>query len=275
MFDKSAIISIRDMAVAELSNTLLEKSCDHQNIVVPNDYKVIGLENYQDAPYRFRGKFSTTLLAEFAAYINACGTIDSGIFVDPEQVLASAVINMGSDTQPMWGDHKAALSLKKLPEFVSVLERNGMALSQQDLVDFCEDQRECIQFIDASRNNLDFSASINAIRRLTISATQNNEFAVGNFNASHSSMDAIEVKAAGAEIPLGFIFNCIPYDGFSARPLLCQFRASTDVKTVTLRYRVGRLDNEINKISQEFKQLLQEKITVNCKFYVGTMRYQD
>jgi uncharacterized protein YfdQ (DUF2303 family) len=275
--EQSGIYAIRDMAAAEQVNATLTELSEFitPSIALPNDYKLINLEQFSHAPARFRCTFNTTLIEEFIAYVNNNGTSASGIFVNPIDATAHAIIDLGDHDKPKWGDHLACLNLKKLPEFAKLLDTQDKKLTQQELIDFAEDWQGNIQFIDEKNIDLDFRASINAIRRLTVNATQNNESTVGNFNASQSSMDAIEVKSAGATPPYGFIFLCQPYESFGTVTLICQLRALTDGKTVTLKYRITALEKTINNLGQEFKELLKKAITVDeVSFYTGTMKYQ-
>ncbi len=273
--DLSAIHSIRDMAVAQQANELLQNFRNIKPVIaLPSDYKTIDLEKFIAKPTRFRGIFNTQLIDEFVSYINKAGSTSTGIFVNPEDASAQAIVDMGDNNNPEWGEHKAILALKKSPEFSRLLELAGKTLSQQDLIDFAEDWTAHIQFISDQDESLDFRASLNAIRRLTVSATQNNESVTGNFNASQSSLDAIEVKAAGAVLPFGFIYTCIPYESFEQVVLFCQLRSLTDGKNVNLKYRITALDMEINNIGLQFKEFLQKSITLEANFYTGTMQYQ-
>jgi uncharacterized protein YfdQ (DUF2303 family) len=275
--DSSAIDAIRDLTAAERANNVIS---DHPAVsiplaIVPDSHKLLDLEKYTEQPARFRGLFGTLLIQEFISYINENGSSSTGIFVNPEEAQAQAIINMGYIDLPQWGDHKAALNLKKSPEFGALLSYRNSKMNQQEFIDFAEDWSENIQFIDEQHINIDFKTAINAIRRLTVSATQNSESNVGNFSASQSSLDAIEVKAAGTTPPYAFIFRFTPYDSFTQRTLVCQIRALTDCKAVNLKYRITGLDQHIDSIGQEFKALLNASITVDgIVFYTGTMQYQ-
>jgi len=272
--DQSAIQAIQELAVSQQSNFILHSDKISPSVIIPNNHKLTNIEYLLEAPKRFRAEFNTILIDEFVAYINKNGTERTGIFINPKDMSAEAIINMGSDEKPEWGDHKAKLALTKMPEFSEFIKNNGRTLSQQDFIDFAEDWKDHIEFIDVSEETLDFRSSINAIRRLTVSATQSNESITGNFNASQSSLDAIEIKAAGSVLPYGFIFTCTPYESFLQTILLCQIRALTDGKTVNLKYRIMMLDSHINNIGIEFKELLEQSINYEAGFYTGTMDYQ-
>jgi len=273
--DQSAIHAIQELAVSEQSNFILH--CDEISpaVIIPNNHKLTDLEHLLAAPKRFRAEFKTKLIDEFVSYVNTNGTAKTGIFIDTKDTSATAIINLGNDENPEWGDHKAKLTLTRTPEFAEVIFQNERPLSQQELIDFFEDWQEHIQFLDDAEESFDFRASINAIRRLTVSATQERESTTRNYSASQSSLDAIEVKAAGAVLPYGFLFSCTPYESLQSIVLLCQLRALTDGKDVKLKYRIMMLDSFINKISVEFKDLLKASITIDAGFYTGTMIYQE
>lgn len=272
--DQSAIKTIRDMAVVETENNALKDIVDKPMIIVPNDYKLIDLEQYEPTPSQFRGTFKTTLIDEFAGYINTNGTDKTCIFINPDTEIAAAIIDMGTANNPEWGKHRAELKLKKLPEFKKLTELNNTVLSQLDFIDFAEDFAGSIQFVNDEMVPIDFRQAIAAIRKLTINSTQNSESTVGNFNASHSSLDAIEIKANGSKPPHGFTFTCAPYDAFPDLAINCQIRYLTEGKNVNLKFRVSLLDQIINHIGIDFKTRFQQSITLNAQIYTGEMHYQ-
>jgi uncharacterized protein YfdQ (DUF2303 family) len=275
--DSSAINAIRDLTAADRANASIygDSNVSIPLVVVPENHKLLDLERYTDQPARFRGHFSTRQIQEFIEYINDKGGKDTGIFVNPEDAEAKAIMNMGFTDAPLWGDHTASLLLKKQPEFAALLDQQNKRLTQQDFIDFAEDWQDHIIFVDDQDVQINSKAAINAIRRITVSATQNSESSVGNFSASQSSMDAIEVKAAGATPPYGFKFLFNPYESFQSRIFTCQLRAITDGKSVSLKYRIVGLDQHINSIGVEFKELLEKSITeTGVGFYTGTMQYQ-
>lgn len=273
--DATAINAIRDLSTAAISNDSIAIIGLAPTILLPDGYKLQALEQYQPQPDRFRGTFSTRIIDEFISYINDHADSHSSVFIDPVSMSASAILDMGDKDDPHWGQHKTSLALKRLPDFNQLIQIDGLSLSQQAFIDFAEDWEVSIQFFDDAQNNMDFKRAINAIRRITVSATSSQDSEVNQFNRQHSAMDAIEVSSKNAVLPTGFTFDCMPYEGFDWTKFVCQLRPSTSNKLPELKYRIIGLDNEINRLAKQFKDILHKHITADeISLYTGTMTYQ-
>lgn len=279
-FDESAINAIRDLTYAqEMSNLLSDnRNAASLQVVLPSGYSLADLEKYETRPKRFRGEFKTHLIDEFVAYVNSNGNDNTGIFVDAERSKATAIIDMGKRKAPEWGDHKATIGLKKTPAFEKLLANQENEFDQLAFIDFIEDWLEYVVFLeDASGQDkpMQLTIAITSIRKLTISSTSDKTSEAGDFKASHSQFDSIELKASGNKPPKGFDFHCTPYDGLIERHFNCRLRAITNGKEVKLKYRIIALDSIMDNIGLEFKQALQDDTKVEgAQFYCGEMNYQ-
>lgn len=277
--DKSAVQEIVKLAVN--AGALLE---ENNAAIIPDGYKLQSLEHLQLRPYLFRGLFSTNLLNEFAGYVNAYGNSDTSVFIDQQSMSALAVIDQGSQEEPKWGRHKAKIELLATPAYSAILKRDNNPLLQQDFIDFAEDWQENIQFYftneaqpDAYQPTL-FKQTIKTLRKLKVSATASKEQSVGNFSASQSALESIEVKAGNEDIPAGFLFNVTPYEGFDPITLDCQLRAVNDEKSVKLKYRIGQLGLIEERIANQFREKLNVEINakeLSIALFIGKMSYQQ
>jgi uncharacterized protein YfdQ (DUF2303 family) len=273
--DATAINAVRDLATAATTNNYIAHPGQAPIALIPVGFELKSLEQYQPQPDRFRGVFSTRIIGEFIDYINDHADSNSSVFIDPVEMSAAAILDMGDKDDPHWGQHKTQLVLKRIPEFYSLINRDGYSFDQQDFIDFAEDWQESIVFYDSDGTDLGFKSAINAIRRITVSAVSTQESEVNQFNQSHSSMDAIEVSSKNAVIPTGFTFSCVPYDDFDHVQFNCQLRPLTTGRVVAVKYRIIGLDNKINQIADEFKCILHQSIITNSiSMYTGIMAYQ-
>ncbi len=273
--DATAINAIRDLATAAITNDYSAVGGLAPTALLPDGYELKALEQYQPQPDRFRGTFATRIIGEFIAYINDHADSHSSVFIDPVFMTADAILDMGDKDDPHWGQHEASLTLKGLPEFGTLVANNERFLTQQGFIDFAEDWEVNLRFFDEVHNVMDFKQAINAIRRITVSATSSQDSEVNQFNRQHSSMDAIEVSSKNAVLPTGFTFSFVPYDGFDRAEFVCQLRPVTNNKVPELKYRIVGLDNEINRLAEQFKTILHKAITADeISLYTGTMTYQ-
>lgn len=270
--EQSAVEQICALAHAQATNTRLNLY-EHGGVVLPKEYTLTELERFAEAPYRFRGLFSTRVLEEFIAYVNATGREHSGVFVDADNGKAKAVIDLGDDARPLWSEHRASLTLKQTPEYEALLRSMNTVFSQLDFIDFIEDRPECFHFVtDFNAENaasINIPAAIAAIRKLTINSQGQSTTEVGDFAASHSATDMIEIKAQGNPLPGGFEFSCPPYDGFAMKTFRCRIRALTDGKSPALKVRILGLNQAQEAIALEFRELLKAGVKQVNRFYCG------
>ncbi|WP_026601451.1 DUF2303 family protein [Methylomonas sp. 11b] len=271
--DASAIKTISALSVVESQiNTL--SALDYNVALLPENYKLEGLEKFGNAPIRFRGNYKTTLIDEYIKYVNDHGTPDSTVFVDETTMTSKAIMDLGRPDQPLWGSHKAELSLIKTPEYQAILQYDNTKLEQQALIDFAEDWADNISFFDNQEQRLDFRKTINTLRKLKINANAESEQTVGNYAAARSTLEQVEIKAGQEELPAYFTFHCIPYEGFPLVLFTCQLRAINDQKQVVIKYRIMQLPVKQTEIANCFKDLLQGDIDAEgVETYLGTMNY--
>lgn len=267
--------------IAKLANlTNLAKSLEQNNaIVIPDGYKLQSLENLQEKPNSFKACFSTSILQEFTNYVlEYSQTLETSVFINPEKMTATAIIDQGTHINPDWGKHRANLNLKPTPAYVELLKFTNAQLSQQDLIDFLEDWKDliAIYFDDSSiADEKNFPRAIKNIRNLKINATKTTEQTQGNFNASRSALESIEIKSGSDQLPAGFLFNTIPFEGFKHAIFDCQLRAMPGEKTINLKYRIAKLDNIAESISKELREKIIENLTgESINIFIGDMQYQ-
>lgn len=280
--DKSAIQTIEALVHVENINKIIastsEKTDHSLFMAVPKDYALASLEKFAGKPNRFRGHYITHLIDEFTAYLNDNANEFTGIFVDTIKSTAHAIIDMGDANTAQWGDHTATINLKKTPEFAKLIATKDTESDQLAFIDFIEDWQQQIVFIDGTdeAKTMTLPNAITAIRKLTVSKTNESTSEVGDFAAGMSSTDFIELKAQGDILPKGFYFTCQPYEGLREIRLECRLRAVTKDKEVKLKYRILALDRILDGIGVEFKEHLRANITVQgAQFYCGEMVYQE
>lgn len=275
--DNTAIKAITDLALSQAANDAISgKGIDA--VVISKDQQLQSLEHLNAVPDLFRGKFSTSVLDEFNAYINKHGYPDTAVFIDQDNMTAHSIIDMGDHADPQWGKHRAGIGLINTPAYNALLVSSDRTLQQQDFIDFAEDWQDNILFYfgdEAVTGPAAFKKIIQTLRRLKVSANASTEQTVGNFSATRSAMESIEIKAGQDELPTGFIFTATPHDGFEKVAFDCQLRAVNDDKNVKLKYRIGQLDLHKEQIANAFRDKIKAGITKEgVSIFIGNMSYQ-
>lgn len=267
-----AVTIIQDTAVkAATAHTVLDT--DMPAMLKPEGLEIVGIEHLGYGRARFRGNYSTRVLAEFINYSQRRSAhVDTvQVFVDAERSRAQAFFNLGDVSNPGHGDDVAALTLQHTAPQTSLLQIADKPQSQKALAEWLEDWGDIIsptatlQPGEASTQTL--ASAIAAVRDITIAARSESNHTQQNFGASRTALEEIEAKSK-ATLPAGFTFICSPYEGFEPRTWNLRLSVLTegDKPKLVLRI-VGRQDVE-EKIAQEFEQKVRDGL-VDCVVFRG------
>jgi uncharacterized protein YfdQ (DUF2303 family) len=247
-------------------------------VIVPDGYKLESLERFNPVPSHFKGGFSTTILTEFADYVSKHGNENSAVFIDNEQIKAVAIIDIGSHESPLWGKHRADITLLKTPAYQALLRLNNQTLDQQGFIDFVEDWSEQITFVfddDFVNGSPPLEKVVKSLRKVKVGFNSTKEQEVQNNSSSRSLLESVEIKAGNEPLPIGFVFSTLAYDGIDPVDFNCQLRVTSDEKAVRFKFRVGQLDAINERISFEFKEAIFDSLaSSNIAIHIGKMTYQ-
>jgi len=262
--DDTAILKI-----AELANSgaqLPEPLRDRATITIGAAH-INNLERYMDTPLRFRGEFSTTRIKDLAAYLKN-NPQEHDIFLSREAMSATAIFDRGTMGDPGWCEHQAKLALRPTPEYDAVLNKDMADMSQTQLQHFCEDWEDHIEFwLDGQ--TMEFGTAIQRLRNVTIESARKTESSVGDFAASRSSMESVEIGSQRDKLPDSFLFSITPYEGFVPREINCRITARTGGDKIGLAYRIMRREALIDSIADEFRTLIEQQCGYDAEIYVG------
>ncbi|UOA08355.1 DUF2303 family protein [Methylobacter sp. S3L5C] len=270
--DETAVQEISRLTLA--ANTPLAQ-VSHHAMVISKGNKLESLEHLESSPYAFKALFKTEFLADFIQYISKHADEESTLFINPDNMSAKAIIDLGTTSNPKWGHHTALAALKKIPAYKQLLEVNDFFFAQQAFIDFAEDHKDNIAFIDIGGGLLGHDTTIKTLRTLKVTANREADQTVGNYAATRSALESIEVTAGNQQLPYGFIFTTIPYSGFEPVKLTAQLRSINDDKSIRLKFRIKQLEVIKAAIAEEFKEkLFIEMADENITIYIAEFNYQ-
>jgi uncharacterized protein YfdQ (DUF2303 family) len=272
--DNSAVEAIAALAINKETNRVI---VDLNTVILPEKHSIRSLEQFKQKPDRFRGTYKTNIIGEFTDYIEEYSTANTAVFIDQTEMSAKAILDMGNDGNPQWGEHKVLVTLKKTPAYAALLQFCNGHLEQQAFIDFAEDWQEHIQFYHEQTSPTEqktFAQHIKTLRKLTVKSTSTADQTTSNFAASRSALETIEVQATGQEPPAGFRFKTIPYEGFPEVTFTCQLRAVSNDKDVKLKYRIGKLETIQEAIAEEFRDTIKASADA-LRIFIGNMAYQE
>lgn len=244
---------------------------DTPAILVPDGMDIENLEYLQNTRSRFRGKFSTSQLADFVAYIAAQDTCTC--FIADERPSAWAVFDMGTEHAPGFCSHVATFELKKTAEYRALHRLLDTAyLNQRELAEFMEDWMDLITCTDAADNNLDTAKAIRAIRKITIKTASEHESSVQNLSTSKSNMEKMDAVSQYEDLPGSIYFHCIPYHGLNNYSFPMRFSikiSNSERDQVMIGLRPIQFEKIVEDYVREFQASLQTALD-DVEVYMGS-----
>lgn len=213
--------------------------------------KIVDIEHLQEGRSRYRGRFSTSVMAEFAAYLrNKPG---AELFVSPEVARATAYLNLGTQDSPGHGDWAAVLTLKNTAAYQAAVNADGRNVTQRELAEWAEDWAACLTAV-RDDESVNLGTAIAAIRNINIVAKKDVGHQDSNFGAKRSALEEIEAKGAGG-LPTHFVITTPPHIGFAERAIKLRLSVITgDAPRLCLRIVAKEALQE--SIQIEFKERL-------------------
>lgn len=267
--DGTAIEKIQEGNSVQKLNEQLKIRAGIPVAVVPGNHSVESLERFDLNRARFRGHLKTTSLPDFALYVaDNYSDGEGGVFMDPQDMSATAIFNLYLETNPGHGDHFALLFCKKTAAFKELLSKNGHRFNQKDMAEWLEDWRSWLVALDVNNVEIPIGKAIAAIRRMTIEATSKADSEVKNFGTSRSAMENIEAKSQ-EQLPAYLRFTCIPYNDLGDRQFILRVGILTGSAKPEFTLRIIRLEDHEELMAKEFKSLLVDQLPANTEVFIG------
>ncbi|MBB5321191.1 DUF2303 family protein [Marinobacter oulmenensis] len=262
---------------AQELNQFIQEQTNGSATALPEGVTVADLEKYLETRRRYRGSMRTTLIDEFVEFVNttsdaygAMGSECFPCFVNPEHMKATAFFNLGDIDAPGHGDHRANLQLSETEAFEELLRINGKRFEQRALAEWLEDWRDhLIALAEDGNTELPISASVSAIRRITIGTNAESTSEEQTFSSRRSAMAEVEAKHKD-ELPAFLKFTCEPYQGLSERTFTLRLSLITGEKP-QISARIVRLESVKEEMAKELEDRLRSGFEDTAvRTFVGT-----
>jgi len=243
----------------ELNKELSTYQTNFPLMLVPDGFNMKNLESYMPNRSSYRFNFDTKSIDDFVAYAEEFDQEGAKCFVDPDDISAKIVFDIGTEEAPLHQEHTAMLKLKKTAAFVSLLRLNGLKLNQRDSIDFIEDFSDFISVVSNTGEAMTVGQAVNSISKITIESARSMTSEMGDFSESLSAMEKAEIKGAN-KFPHILKFTCAPYLGLEKREFEIKISYLTGGEKPALSFRVMQLEPHQEDIANEFKELLVSKL---------------
>ena len=225
---------------------------------LPDTFHVHDLEKYMPSRRRMTGTMFTSSADSFASYIKAHHEEGSStVFVHDNKLSATAVLNLGNNTEPGHCDNQAQLDLIHTAAYTALLTINGKPLAQRDAAEFLEDWSDHLAFFQGG-TPLQPSQAISAVRRLNIEAVRKLESVSESLSESTS---AFEQVTASSKEPLPDIvyFTCPPAEDLVERTFVLRLHVVTGDK-LHVCLRIQRLQSHQEEMALELSNRITQAL---------------
>ena len=237
---------------------------------VPQGIGLVNLEPFQQNRSRFRGKMRTDSIPDFVSYVKARSGGEG--YIDADKLTATVFFNLGTTEEPGHGDYTATLGLRIMPAFKAILDHDGTACSQREVIEFIEDWSHLFgaykEDSDGESEIISLAKAVAAIRKVKIEAKSATETTEGNFRQAQSRLDSVEASSDEG-LPDVLTFKTEPYHGLQVRTFALRLSILTGGREPALKFRVIGLDQHREDIAQEFKRLLIEEVGDAATMTIG------
>lgn len=257
MFDKDAIESIKlatgikeaGQAISIAMATTGEGELRQDTVTLPETFKLHDLEEQKPTRRRARGIMSTQFIAAFAAYALAHAEAGASVFINPSNLNATAVLNLGTPAAPGHADNTAVFMPKATAPYIALTAIASRAQSQVDIAEFLEDWTANIQCF-AGNEEVRVPTAVAAVRKITIESMRKQETNEQQLSASKSAFESIQATSQDP-LPTLIYFSCAPYADLSERLFVLRLSVLTGEAKPKLLLRIQKVEEHSEQMADE------------------------
>jgi uncharacterized protein YfdQ (DUF2303 family) len=269
MFDKQAIQLLQDGAAIKQASDAILGVTDAGAVALPEQFKLHDLEPFMHNRRRMRGVMSTHALSDFATYVQNHAENGATVFVDADEMSATAVLNLGEPEAPGHTDNRAKVQLKKTAAYSALkVHTNGQAISQTKAAELLEDWPGEIRCFN-DQGDITQPKAIAAIRKLSIESMRKLESSEQSLSASKSAFEQVQATSSDP-IPTTIYFTCEPYHGLESRQFVLRLGILTGGDKPSISLRIVKQELHDEEMANEFADLARQAIGSELPVLIGS-----
>lgn len=228
-------------------------------VALPKDFHVHDLEGMQEHRRRARGAMETSVIADFATYVQTHAEEGVTVFINPETMTATGVLNLGTPEAPGHADNIARLKLKRTAAYSALRAiATGAGHKQSTIAEFFEDWPGELRFFNDD-GLIPPNRAIAAIRKVTIEALRKLESTEQSLSASKSSFESVAATST-EPIPTTIYFDCVPYADLQSRTFILRLTIGTGSEKPTIGLRIVKQEQHDEEMARELAALVVEAL---------------
>lgn len=231
-------------------------------VYLPSDFKQHDIEAFMPERIRARGTMQTPFVRDFAAYATQHADAGTTVFVDAQEMAATAVLNMGDPDAPGHADNKAKLTPIKTAAYKALLGIAGRPITQQDAAEFFEDWVGQLTYFGGGETNATITPkqAVAAVRRITIEQLARVESEEQALSANRSAFESVSASSK-EPIPTTVYFEFRPYADLQQRTFVMRLGILTGDKAPRLVLRIQKAEEHIEEMANELAGLITAAFT--------------
>lgn len=227
-------------------------------LYLPSDFNQHDIEAFMPTRIRARGTMQTPFVRDFAGYTIEHAEHGASVFIDAQEMAATAVLNLGDPDAPGHADNKAKLAPIKTAAYKALLGVTGRPITQQDAAEFFEDWAGQLQYFNDA-GSVSPKQAVAAVRRITIEQLARVESEEQALSANRSAFESVSATSK-EPIPTTVYFKCQPYADLAERTFVMRLGILTGEKAPRLVLRIQKAEEHTEEMAQELAALVSEAI---------------
>lgn len=260
MMNDTALDKLVELTSPEEINKQLSDITGKTVIATPQGLNINDLEQYLPTKRRMQVTMRTSEVDSFRVY---CHEMFDGsepetfmpVFVEPDNMTATAIFDFGHVDNPLHGDNKAILAEKSTAAFRAFTSINGDRGSQRRFAEWLEDWRAHITMYDQEGGEMSFAACLQAIRNYEVSEKNEAGSEVQQFGTKKTAMNSVTAKNA-EKLPSFIGFSCKPYADLQEREFMMRMSIINN-SNPEFSVRATHLEQDEEEMAQEFCELVE------------------
>lgn len=268
MFDKDAIEALQKGESIIAASQALQAA--EKMVALPSDYILHDIEHLQANRRRARGTMSTRYIAPFAGYVASHMEAGATVFVDPDSLTATAVLNLGAPGSPGHADNLVELQLKRTAAYAAMCTITNQARSQVEIAEFIEDWEfiQCFNVEEIKRPQ-----AIAAIRKITIDSSRKLETSEQQISASRSAFESVQATSQ-EPLPTTLYFKCKPFADLTECLFVLRLSILTGDSKPKIMLRVQAAETHAEEMANELAALVESAFATKADVPVMVGKYK-
>lgn len=251
-------------------------------VLIPSDFKMENIEHLLDEPARKRFMFTTNALGSFTEYCTNELSQKAGghasCFVDPDELTAIAMFDVGTMNRPEHCENKALFKLDLTQEYLAILSINNNPLPQLEMSYWLEDWRDAIcdeeSMTDTDDKPIEFKKGLQALRKITFKAESSQTHEEQAFSKEQTGLARIAAESGtDTNLPARISFTCKPSPDLEEINLVARVIVQNCANGPTIKLQLTQVEKLKQDIAEQFRQRVSDELeALEMNVFVGSGR---